>query len=121
VFFGGFIPIIGAVVTGALAALVALVSGGLTDALIVLAIVLVVQQLEGNVLQPILVGRSLNLHPAVVILAVTAGGTLAGVVGAFLAVPAVAVAAVMIRYTRQQVAEAGANSGSPPVREPGGD
>ena len=53
---------------------------------------LVVQQLEGNVLQPILVGRTLDLHPALVILAVTAGGTLAGIIGAFLAVPVVAVA-----------------------------
>jgi hypothetical protein len=78
VFFGAFIPIIGAVVSGALAALVALVTSGPTSALIVVALVLVVQQLEGNVLQPILVGRTLDLHPAAVILAVTAGGTLAG-------------------------------------------
>jgi predicted PurR-regulated permease PerM len=105
VFFGAFIPIIGAVVTGALAALVALVTNGVTAALIVVAIVLIVQQLEGNVLQPILVGRTLDLHPAVVILAVTAGGTLSGIVGAFLAVPVVAVVAVAIRYARQQMAE----------------
>lgn len=105
VFFGAFIPIIGAVVTGALAALVALVTNGPVTALIVIALVLVVQQLEGNVLQPILVGRTLDLHPALVILAVTAGGTLAGIVGAFLAVPVVAVAAVAVRYARQQLAE----------------
>jgi predicted PurR-regulated permease PerM len=105
VFFGAFIPIIGAVVSGALAALVALVTQGRTDALIVVVLVLVVQQLEGNVLQPILVGRTLDLHPAVVILAVTAGGTLYGIVGAFLAVPVVSVAAVTIRYARQHLAE----------------
>ena len=105
VFFGAFIPIIGAVVSGALAALVALVTNGVTAAVIVVVLVLVVQQLEGNVLQPILVGRTLDLHPAVVILAVTAGGTLAGIVGAFLAVPVVAVVAVAIRYFRQQIAE----------------
>ena len=115
VFFGAFIPIIGAVVTGALAALVALVTSGPTSALIVVALVLVVQQLEGNVLQPILVGRTLDLHPAVVILAVTAGGTLAGISGAFLAVPVVSVLAVVIRYARQHLAEIEPGPGSPPA------
>ena len=103
VFFGGFIPIVGAVVSGGLAALVALVTNGLTSALLVVGLVLLVQQLEGNVLQPILVGRTLALHPAVVILAVTAGGTLAGIVGAFLSVPVVAVLAVAFRYAREQL------------------
>jgi putative heme transporter len=115
VFFGAFIPIIGAVVTGALAALVALVTNGLTTALIVVGLVLVVQQLEGNVLQPILVGRTLDLHPALVILSVTAGGSLAGITGAFLAVPIVAVATVTVRYVRQQLAESVPAPGSPPV------
>jgi predicted PurR-regulated permease PerM len=78
-------------------------------------LVLVVQQLEGNVLQPILVGRTLALHPAVVILAVTAGGTLAGITGAFLAVPVVAVGAVVTRYARQQLAEVEPGPGSPPA------
>lgn len=103
VFFGGFIPIVGAVVSGALAALVALVTNGVTSALLVIGLVLLVQQLEGNVLQPILVGRTLALHPAVVILAVAAGGTLAGIVGAFLAVPVAAVVAVGFRYAREQL------------------
>jgi predicted PurR-regulated permease PerM len=115
VFFGAFIPIIGAVVTGALAALVALVTSGATSALIVVVLVLVVQQLEGNVLQPILVGRTLDLHPAAVILAVTAGGTLAGITGAFLAVPVLSVSAVTIRYARQQLAELEPGPGSPPA------
>lgn len=115
VFFGAFIPIIGAFVTGALAALVALVTNGWVTALIVIGLVLVVQQLEGNVLQPILVGRTLDLHPALVILAVTAGGTLAGIVGAFLAVPVVAVAAVSVRYARQQLAEMEPAEGEPPA------
>jgi hypothetical protein len=69
----------------------------------VLAIVLLVQQLEGNVLSPIIQGRSLNLHGAVVILAVTAGGSLAGIVGAFLAVPVAALIAVAYRYGRDQL------------------
>ena len=115
VFFGAFIPIIGAVVTGILAALVALVTQGPTIALIVIGLVLVVQQLEGNVLQPILVGRTMDLHPALVIIAVTAGGTLAGITGAFLAVPVVAVGAVCVRYARQQLAEVEPGPGSPPA------
>ena len=72
-FFGGFIPIVGAFVAGAIAVLVALVTKGLTTALIVLIIIIVVQQLEGNVLQPVLQSRSMNLHAAVVLLAVSAG------------------------------------------------
>jgi predicted PurR-regulated permease PerM len=115
VFFGAFIPIIGAVFTGILAALVALVTQGPTTALIVIGLVLVVQQLEGNVLQPILVGRTMDLHPALVIIAVTAGGTLAGITGAFLAVPVVAVGAVAVRYARQQLAEVEPGPDSPPA------
>jgi predicted PurR-regulated permease PerM len=102
-FFGAFVPIIGAVVAGAFAVLIALVSVGFTKALIVLVIVLLVQQLEGNVLQPIIQGRGLNLHAAVVILAVTAGSSLAGIIGAFLSVPVAALIAVAYRYARDQL------------------
>jgi predicted PurR-regulated permease PerM len=102
-FLGAFIPIIGAFVAGTFAVLIALVSNGVTDALIVLAIVVAVQQLEGNVLQPIIQGRGFDLHAAVVILAVTAGGSLAGIIGAFLAVPVAALVAVAYRYTRDQL------------------
>jgi predicted PurR-regulated permease PerM len=102
-FFGGFIPIIGALVAGALAVLVALVTKGVTTALIVLAIIIAVQQIEGNVLQPILQSRSLKLHGAVVLLAVTAGGALYGIAGAFLAVPVAAVAAEILRYMGQEI------------------
>jgi predicted PurR-regulated permease PerM len=118
VFFGAFIPIVGAFVTGALAALVALVTNGLTSALLVIGLVLLVQQLEGNVLQPILVGRTLALHPAVVILAVTAGGTLYGITGAFLAVPVVAVAAVGIRYAREQLDVTSPDAAASPTDPP---
>ncbi|MDQ4094177.1 MAG: AI-2E family transporter [Actinomycetota bacterium] len=97
-FIGGFVPIAGAIVAGGLAVLVALVSNGFTTALIVLAIVVGVQQVEGNLLQPILQGRRLDLHAAVVILAVTAGSSLYGISGAFLAVPVVAAAAAALRY-----------------------
>jgi predicted PurR-regulated permease PerM len=102
-FFGGFIPIVGAIFAGALAVLVALVSNGFTAALIVLGIVLAVQQIEGNLLQPMLQGKSLNLHAAVVLLAVTAGGSLYGIAGAFLAVPVTAAVAVVLRYLFAQV------------------
>src|SRR3954470_21182819 len=102
-FLGAFIPIIGAFVAGAFAVLIALVSNGFTTALIILAIVIAVQQLEGNVLQPIIQGRGFNLHAAVVILAVTAGGGLAGITGAFLAVPVAALIAVIYRYIRDQL------------------
>lgn len=102
-FFGGFVPIIGALFAGVLSVLVALVSNGFTAALIVLGIVLLVQQVEGNVLQPILQGKSLQLHAAVVILAVTAGGSLYGIAGAFLAVPVTAAAATVLRYLSAQL------------------
>ena len=102
-FLGGFIPIIGALVAGALAVLIALVTQGLTTAIVVLVIIVAVQQLEGNVLQPLLQGQSLRLHGAVVLLGVTAGGSMGGIGGAFLAVPVVAVVAVLLRYTGEQI------------------
>ncbi|MFB9377993.1 AI-2E family transporter [Kineococcus gynurae] len=100
IFFSSFIPIVGAVASGTLAVLVALITLGWGQALIALGIVLLVQQLEGNVLQPILVGRTLSLHPAVVISAVTVGGTSFGIIGAFLAVPVVAIVTAILRYVR---------------------
>lgn len=102
-FLGGFIPMVGAFVAGALAVLVALVGNGFTTALIVLIIIIAVQQLEGNVLQPVLQSRTMKLHAVVVLLAVTGGGTLYGITGAFLAVPVVAVVAVVVRYISEQI------------------
>jgi putative heme transporter len=102
-FIGGFIPIVGALFAGVLSVLVALVSNGFTAALIVAGIVLAVQQVEGNVLQPILQGKSLQLHAAVVLLAVTAGSSLYGIAGAFLAVPVAAAGATVLRYLFAQV------------------
>jgi predicted PurR-regulated permease PerM len=102
-FIGGFIPIVGAFVAGALAVLVALVAKGWTTALIILIIVIAVQQLEGNVLQPVLQSRTMKLHAVIVLLAVTVGGSLFGIIGAFLAVPVAAVAAVVIRYIGEQI------------------
>lgn len=103
-FFAGFIPIVGAVVAGSLAVLVALVSNGPTTTLLVIGLVILVQQIESNVLQPLLQGRSLQLHAAVVLLAVAAGGTLFGIAGAFLAVPVAAIVATVLRYLAEQAA-----------------
>ncbi len=102
-FLGGFVPIVGALIAGSLAILVALVTEGTTAALIVLAIVIAVQQIEGNILQPILQSRSLRLHQVLILLAVTGGSTLYGVAGAFFAVPVVAVAAEVLRYLGEQL------------------
>ncbi len=88
---------------GAAAVLVALVSNGTVDALTVLTAIIVVQQLEGNVIEPILQSRGLRLHAAVIILAVIAGGSLAGVIGAFLAVPVAALIAITWRYVNEQL------------------
>ncbi|MGZ5406947.1 AI-2E family transporter [Aeromicrobium sp.] len=104
-FFGAYIPIIGAFVTGALAVLVTLVTNSPKDALIVLIIVVGVQQLEGNVLSPWLQGKSMNLHAAVVLMSVTAGGTLFGVTGAFFAVPVTATVAGVLRYINERIDE----------------
>ncbi|MBC7290722.1 MAG: AI-2E family transporter, partial [Actinotalea sp.] len=92
VFIGAFIPILGATLAGTFATLVALVSDGPVTALIVLAVVIGVNQLEGNFLEPVVLGRTLHLHPLAVLLALTAGTILSGIVGALLAVPLAAVA-----------------------------
>jgi putative heme transporter len=117
-FLAGFVPIVGAIVAGALGVLVALVSNGLGTALIVLALIVAVQQIEGNVLQPILQSRSLNLHSAVVLLAVTAGSTLYGIAGAFLAVPVTAAGAVVLRYLGDRVEDRVAGGPAPTVGPP---
>ena len=89
-FIGGLFPIVGAVVAGALAVLVAFADGGLAPALGVAGLVLVVQQIESNVLAPMILSRAVDLQPLAVILSVTLGGILLGVLGAFLAVPTAA-------------------------------
>lgn len=106
VFLGAFVPIVGAFVSGLVAVLVALVSDadpaiGLVKALIVLGIVVVVQQLEGNVLQPFIVSKIVRIHPLAVIVAVMAGILLAGIIGALVAVPVVAVLNTVVRRLHQ--------------------
>jgi putative heme transporter len=102
VLFGGLFPIVGAVATGALAVLVALADGGLTTGLIVLGIVLAVQQLESNVLEPMILGRTIHLHPIVVLTSIAAGASVLGILGAFLAVPVAAIVARIIALIREQ-------------------
>lgn len=101
VFLCAFVPLAGAVASGALAVLVALVTCGPVTALAVLLIVLAVQQLEGHVLQPFILGRAVRVHPLAVILSVAAGGLVAGIAGAVIAVPLVAVANTMVGQLRR--------------------
>jgi predicted PurR-regulated permease PerM len=98
VFLGSFIPIVGAVITGAVAVLIALIFKGWVFALIMLGIVLLVQQIEGHVLQPFIMGTAVKVHPLAVVLAVAAGSLLAGIPGALFAVPFAAVLNVMVHY-----------------------
>jgi predicted PurR-regulated permease PerM len=98
VFLGAFVPIVGGTVAAALAVLVALVYEGPLIALVMLIIVLAVQQLEGQILQPLVMGPALRIHPLAVVLSIAAGGYLAGIAGVLFAVPVVAFANVVIKY-----------------------
>ncbi len=108
VFFGAFVPLVGATVTGAVAVLVALVTKGLVTALLVLAGIIGVQQLEGHVLQPFLLGRFVRVHPLAVVLGITAGAILAGIGGAIIAVPLIAITNTVGKYFVEVAREASA-------------
>jgi predicted PurR-regulated permease PerM len=108
VFFGAFVPLVGATVTGAVAVLVALVTKGLVTALLVLAGIIGVQQLEGHVLQPFLLGRFVRVHPLAVVLGITAGAVLAGIGGAIIAVPLIAIINTVGKYFVEVAREASA-------------
>jgi predicted PurR-regulated permease PerM len=90
VFLGAFIPLIGAVITGFVAVVVALLAKGFIYALFTLGLIIAVQQLEAHVLQPLLMGRAVSIHPLAIVLALATGGVLAGIVGALLSVPVLA-------------------------------
>jgi putative heme transporter len=107
VFLGAFIPLVGAVVAGFFAVVVALIAKGFIYALITLGLIIAVQQLEGHVLQPLVMGRAVSIHPLAVVLAIAGGGVLAGIVGALLAVPTVAFlnSAVRVLASREPAAE----------------
>jgi putative heme transporter len=123
-FVGAFLPLVGAFLAGALAALVALVAKGPVTALIVVAITVAVQQIEGHVLAPVVLGRAVKLHPVVILLALGAGAILGGIAGAFLAVPCAAVLTAVGGYLRNretpEMAEEAAEPGEPPPPAPAG-
>ena len=98
IFLFSFIPLVGAVASGALAVVVALVTQGVFTAVLVVAVVLAVQQIEGHVLQPFILGRAVRVHPLAVVLSVAAGGMVAGIGGAVVAVPLVAVTNTVVSY-----------------------
>jgi predicted PurR-regulated permease PerM len=108
VFVGSFVPIVGAVVTGAVAVAVALVANGWVSALVMLGVVLLVQQIEGHVLQPFLMGRFVSVHPLGVIVAIACGVLVAGIAGALVAVPLAAAVNAVVQHlaSRTPVGEA---------------
>ncbi|MFI9643275.1 AI-2E family transporter [Micromonospora sp. NPDC051925] len=114
-FLGGFVPIIGATVAGAVAVLVALAANGPTTALLVLAAVIAVQQIEGNLLEPLIMKRQVQLHPAVILVVVTAGTLIAGIAGAFVSVPIAAVAYRVVDTVQRHREQAAA---TPPDERP---
>jgi predicted PurR-regulated permease PerM len=110
VFLGAFIPIVGASVSGAVAVLVALVDKGWVIALIVLGAVILVQQVEGHLLQPLIMGRAVAIHPLVVIIGIACGATMAGIIGALVAVPLIAVLNTGVRRLLRQRPEVPADA-----------
>ncbi|MGY0492075.1 AI-2E family transporter [Streptomyces sp. WG-D5] len=106
IFLFAFIPLVGAVVSGALAVVVALVTQGVFVAVMTLVVVLAVQQIEGHILQPFILGRAVRVHPLAVVLAVAAGGMVSGIGGAVVAVPLVAVTNTVVVYLRAWSREA---------------
>ena len=108
VFLGAFIPLIGALISGLLAVVVALLAKGFVYALITLGVLIAVNQMEAHLLQPLVMGRAVSIHPLAIVLAIAAGGVLAGIVGALLAVPTVAFLnnAIQVLLARDPSAEA---------------
>jgi predicted PurR-regulated permease PerM len=100
-FLAAFLPLIGAFSAGLAAVLIALVSGGVVKALIVFALVVAVQQVEGHLLYPLIMGRTINVHPIAIIIGLAVGGILAGIIGVFISVPIVTVAATALGYLRE--------------------
>jgi len=101
-FLGAFIPLVGAIVTGVLAALIALVAKGGVAALVVLGATIVVHNLEGYIVGPFVLGRAVHLHPVAVLLALTTGTIVAGILGAILAVPTLSIILAIISYYRSE-------------------
>ncbi|MBR8638861.1 AI-2E family transporter [Streptomyces tuirus] len=121
VFIGAYVPYLGALVSGAVAVLVALADRGLAIALWALGVVLLVQGLEGNVFQPMVQSRTVRMHPAVVLIALTAGASVAGIVGVLLAVPATAAALGVADVLRTRYASSAGPPSAGPSAEPSAD
>ncbi|MGW7046142.1 AI-2E family transporter [Streptomyces avermitilis] len=122
IFLFAFIPLVGAVVSGALAVVVALVTQGVFTAVMTLAVVLAVQQIEGHILQPFILGRAVRVHPLAVVLSVAAGGMVAGIGGAVVAVPLVAVTNTVVgslrSYSRERAVRQATTATPPAPPEP---
>jgi len=112
-FVGAFVPVVGAIMSGAAATLVTLVTAGPKEAVIIAVVALVVQQLDNDLLAPFVYGRSVQLHPLVILLSIATGATLAGIAGTFIAVPLAAVAVAVAGALRAPDPEPGAPSGPP--------
>ncbi|MCC9739423.1 AI-2E family transporter [Streptomyces sp. MNU89] len=121
VFIGAYVPYLGAFVSGTVAVLVALADRGLAIALWALGVVLVVQMLEGNIFQPVVQSRTVRIHPAVVLVALTAGASVAGIVGVLLAVPVTAAAFGVGRELRARYASPEGPPPAGPATEPSAD
>ncbi|MET7766534.1 AI-2E family transporter [Streptomyces sp. NPDC005393] len=123
IFLFAFIPLVGAVVSGALAVVVALVTQGVFTGAMVLVVVLAVQQLEGHVLQPFILGRAVRVHPLAVVLSVAGGSLIGGIGGAVVAVPLVAVANTAVgylrAYSRESALRAAGTAPTAPTAPPG--
>jgi predicted PurR-regulated permease PerM len=117
-FIGAFIPVVGAILSGTVAALVTLVTAGPREALIVAVVALVVQQLDNDLLAPFIYGRSVSLHPLAILLSIATGATLGGLAGTFLAVPVLAMIVAVAGALRQRDEPAadpeGDAAGAPP-------
>ncbi|GGZ65038.1 AI-2E family transporter [Streptomyces subrutilus] len=118
IFLASFVPLVGAVASGALAVVVALVTQGVFTALMALLVVLLVQQIEGHVLQPFILGRAVRVHPLAVVLAVATGGLVAGIGGAVVAVPLVAVANTVTGHLRAYARDEHEEDGSEDADDP---
>lgn len=110
-FLGAFVPIVGATIAGLVAVLVALVDNGVTTAAILLVVIIGVQQFEGNVLYPVVMRRAVEVHPVAILLGVAAGGIIAGVLGAIIAVPAVAIVGRVLSLMRDEAEHPGVPEG----------
>lgn len=102
IFLGAFVPLVGALVTGTVAVLIALVTQGPWTALMVLVVLVVVMQVESHILQPLILGRAVRVHPLGVVLGVAAGGIIGGIGGAVVAVPLIAVTNTVVTHLRRR-------------------